>query len=516
MGHFISKNKIKAIYGFYNSGVTSVRGTARILRISKNTLKVYLEDLNWFSIEFPDKKSDIDYFISITQKTKLISERKDRLYSIFPSIYESIEKSNSNLKTEWQKYYSGNNNGYRSSQFSFYFSKWLTENKLIITPQNCRLKTILDEDIIILKKWRLSLDRRKWEKAVVLLELSKGTSLSEIEKRVERSHDKIIEWIKLYEKNGLKGLEKRKKKVNAEILNNIERKKSNLITLIHETPKNYGINRASWSLNTLGEAYLQKFGTKISRTMISEYIRSLGYAFRKAKKVLTSPDPNYREKLQNITNILSNLTDKQKFFSVDEFGPFAVKIQGGRSLVKEGEFKTFPQWQISKGCLICTAALELSHNQITHFYSAKKNTDEMIKLLEILIQQYRDEEKIFFSWDAASWHASKKLNDKIEEINSDEYRNINKTPEVELAPLPASAQFLNVIESVFSGMAKSIIHNSDYQSADECKLAIDQYFKDRNAFYIIHPKRAGKKIWGNEKHIPEFDETKNFKDPKWR
>lgn len=37
------------------------------------------------------------------------------------------------------------------------------------------------------------------------------------------------------------------------------------------------------------------------------------------------------------------------------------------------------QWQRSKGKLICTAVLELSTNQITHFYSKKKNTEEMIK-----------------------------------------------------------------------------------------------------------------------------------------
>jgi hypothetical protein len=50
------------------------------------------------------------------------------------------------------------------------------------------------------------------------------------------------------------------------------------------------------------------------------------------------------------------------------------------------------------------------------------------------------------------------------------------TPFVELAPLPSSAQFLNVIESVFSGMAKAVIHNSDYQTVDECKIAINRYF----------------------------------------
>ena len=40
-----------------------------------------------------------------------------------------------------------------------------------------------------------------------------------------------------------------------------------------------------------------------------------------------------------------------------------------------------PQYQKSKGWLILTAALELSRNQITHFYSLKKNTEEMIKMV---------------------------------------------------------------------------------------------------------------------------------------
>ena len=49
-----------------------------------------------------------------------------------------------------------------------------------------------------------------------------------------------------------------------------------------------------------------------------------------------------------------------------------------------------------------TAALELSTNQVTHFYSKKKNTDEMIKLLDILKAEYRHLDRIFLSWDAAS------------------------------------------------------------------------------------------------------------------
>ena len=54
-----------------------------------------------------------------------------------------------------------------------------------------------------------------------------------------------------------------------------------------------------------------------------------------------------------------------------------------------GKVRVVPQRQKSKGSLIVTAALELSTNPMTHFYSEKKNTAEMIKLLEVLLEKYR-------------------------------------------------------------------------------------------------------------------------------
>ncbi len=283
---------------------------------------------------------------------------------------------------------------------------------------------------------------------------------------------------------------------------------------LHAPPSTFGFNRTTWRMDDL-YAVLLKQGVRISRANIRKIIKTAGYRFRKAKKVLTSTDPDYREKLQKITHILSNLKPDEKFFSIDEFGPFAVKIVGGRAWAKPDEMRSVPQRQKSKGSLIATAALELSTNQITHFYSEKKNTDEMIRMLELLVIQYRGETRIFFSWDAASWHGSKKFYRRVDEVNEEAYRAKHGTPIVELAPLPACAQFLNVIESVFSGMARAIIHNSDYVSVDAAKAAIDRYFVERNDHFQKHPRRAGNKLWGKERMEPEFNEANNCKDPRW-
>jgi hypothetical protein len=86
---------------------------------------------------------------------------------------------------------------------------------------------------------------------------------------------------------------------------------------------------------------------------------------------------------------------------------------------------------------------------------------------------------------------------------------------VETAPLPAGAQFLNVVESVISGMARAIIHNSNYSSVDEARRAIDRYFNERNEYFRSHPKRAGRKIWGKEPEPAVFSESSNHKDPRY-
>jgi hypothetical protein len=87
---------------------------------------------------------------------------------------------------------------------------------------------------------------------------------------------------------------------------------------------------------------------------------------------------------------------------------------------------------------------------------------------------------------------------------------------VKLAPLPAPAQFLNVIESVLSGMARAVLHNSHYPSVNECKKAIDKHFADRNDAYKRNPRRAGDRIWGKELVDPCFRGNNNCKDPRWR
>ncbi len=290
----------------------------------------------------------------------------------------------------------------------------------------------------------------------------------------------------------------------------IDSNKSAVFSLLHSPPAAYGLNRTTWRMADLRRVLADE-GHPMSCDVIHTIIKEAGWKWRHARVVLTSNDPEYRVKVDAIKKILSELKPDEAFFSIDEYGPFAIKQKGGVKQVAPGEQYVVPQWQKSKGWTILTAALELSRNKVTHFYSRKKNTAEMIKMADHLRNEYRTCSTIYLSWDAASWHVSKDLAAHLEKINQEAI--VEGYPTVKTAPLPACAQFLNVIESVFSGMARAIIHNSDYSSVEAAAEAIDRHFKERNEYFSTHPKRAGQKIWGMERVPSLFAEDHNCKDP---
>jgi hypothetical protein len=74
----------------------------------------------------------------------------------------------------------------------------------------------------------------------------------------------------------------------------------------------------------------------------------------------------------------------------------------------------------------------------------------------------------------------------------------------------------NIAIAVFSGMARAVIHNSDYPAVDQAKAAIDRHFQDRNTDFKKHPKPAGRKNWGQEQARSEFLESNNCKNPLYR
>lgn len=483
---------------------------AEKLGLDRTTINNYRRCFEVIKREYPDKLHDYSFSLmphSLDKKRHQIN-RHAQLTALLPEIMDSVSyKKGISLKPLYAVYKSKCPDGYAFKPFVHNLFIWRKDNN-ICNYHHLRIKHIIPKDLIKLNNWKKGTGvASKFRKAVVILGSYKGKHIKDLAAQVESNVQTVLNWMETYKEGGIEALERKDTTTNVAILESRKVKEENLIKLVHQSPKFYQINRTSWRLGDLSRIYQDLYGEYICINAIKYNLNRAGYAFRRSRQTLTSPDPKFREKMDYIKSVLQNLGANEKFFSIDEYGHFSIKLKGGRSITKKGEVKIVPQLQKSKGFMIVTAALELSTNQVSHFYSRKKDTGEMIKLVDLLIAQYPGQRTLYLSWDAAAWHNSKALKTRLKELNDQRYRATHNNPEIKLAPLPSSAQFLNVIESVFSGLAKAVIHNSDYQSVEDCQSAIDLHFKERNQYFLVNPKQAGRVIWGKEKVKSVFNEA---------
>jgi transposase len=249
---------------------------------------------------------------------------------------------------------------------------------------------IVGKDRDTLEEWRRSKDRSKWEKAVTILE-NRSMSLELLATKIERPIIKVREWILDFNYYGMEALHQtiaKKNRINVAKLEIMEQQKKRLIEIIHHKPKYYDINRSSWSLASLANVYSKQYSVKISSQAISKSLKEAQYTIKKARRVLTSPDPEYREKVDILLKTLNTLGPDELLFFIDELGPAKVRKYGGRIYSKITDTPTYPQNQIGKGSVSLAGALSATTNQMTWMYIEAKDSAAMISLAEVLFNQY--------------------------------------------------------------------------------------------------------------------------------
>ena len=107
-------------------------------------------------------------------------------------------------------------------------------------------------------------------------------------------------------------------------------KAKQILEILHQKPLAFNINRSNWNRPALAQAYESTYGQRIGLSTIGDLLMRSGYTIKKARRVLMSPDPEYREKVEQVLNTLQNLKPDELFFFIDELGPLRVKKYGRR------------------------------------------------------------------------------------------------------------------------------------------------------------------------------------------
>lgn len=321
--------------------------------------------------------------------------------------------------------------------------------------------------------------------------INEGHCLFDIEQATNAPSSTIYNWLRRFKDKRLESIETHIHSPQRDERH--EERQRRILDIVHKMPAAFGINRTTWTYGAIIQAYMIEYGCEIGSGMIKSAIEKSGYKWQRARRVLMSPDPHYREKVQRLLDTLQSLKEGERFFFIDEAGPYRVKKYGGRVLRPNGCPGNIETPQECRGKVQFAAALEAISNQMTWVFGSDKSSTTMLQLLNVISENRRQCSKIYLTWDAITMHYSHAVTKWVEEHNQ-----AKQGPQIEVVPLPVSSQFLNVIESVFSGMKRAVICNSDYASVDEMQKAIALHFAERNAFYRANPKRAGSKIWDKQ------------------
>jgi transposase len=500
----IEADKRKAIFLLHQEGMRA-RQIARRLRVSPNTVRIIIQQEGAMSrIERSDKQRiDPEFLREVYEQcdgrvqrmhTKLVEEQGIAVkYSTLTQMLRELGISKSQKAR------------FESSTSSEY---WFTEILNGARPDGRLIAKLegwgdLDRMLNHTKHGRA----RQRKKAATIIARKLGISNTFVAKALHSSGSTTRRYFRIYSEAGADGLFAWNTSRKFTDVARDTARTNRLLELLHNKPASYGINRTSWTQPSLFKAYEQTFGEKITRSTFTRLLQSTRYRWRKARKVLTSPDPRYHEKVELLLKTLHSLSGSEMFFFLDEWGPVQVKKRGGKTYREKTDATAIPRRQTPRGTVSLVGALSATTNCITWQFVKSKDSQAMMNLLEILYNQYQTKTKLYVTWDAVAWHNSSSLLEALDQFN-EQTRNYSAGPIIELVALPTSAQFLNVIEGVLSAMTKAVINNSDYPSPLEMKRAISTHFNERNDYFKSNPKRAGRKIWEME-FFQNFDSLRS-------
>lgn len=307
----LSARKIRDIITLHALSHPSYRELSRLFDVSSSTVGKYVSAFERSSISLASTRRLPDELLrQLLSPPRPLSRscRHQKLIESFPTTHQCLNNHATTLLVQWRNYRQQCPTGYCYSQFANRYKQWLSANLLQRPRRNFWAICLSIEDIKTLKEWRSSNNKMRWERAVALLDMHKGCTIASICRKLERSPKTIKQWRQLFLNQGLSSLQiPFKKACNEQRLAFITKKKDRLVKIIHESPSLHGVNRTTWTLETLAAAYRSVYGESVSLSSVSQYFNELGYKFKRARKVLTSPDPEYRTKLKEITAILSRL-----------------------------------------------------------------------------------------------------------------------------------------------------------------------------------------------------------------
>ena len=272
-----------------------------------------------------------------------------------------------------------------------------------------------------------------------------------------------------------------------------------LVALACQKPKHLGYPHELWTIDLLGRhirKHCEVAGhpslSKIAGGTISKILSKHVIRPHKVRYYLERRDPEFDRKMIQIlivykeiemlrseggseTEVVISCDEKPGIQAIESKGPDLPPVPGLHPQINR-EFE-----YIRHGTSSLIAGVDLMTGHIHHLVRDRHRSREFIEFLELLHRSYPPEVKIRLVLDNHSAHTSKETRNYLQTVPN----------RFEFIFTPVHGSWLNLIETLFSKMARTVLRHIRVSGKSELRDRIDAYIDELNKAPVVFRWKRG-------------------------
>lgn len=317
---------------------------------------------------------------------------------------------------------------------------------------------VREEDRATLERWSKSktVSAYQHERAVMILESAAGTPVKDIASRLNTYPNKVIEWRKRYQREGLAGLRDRPRQGRPKIYEGL---KERLLKKISEPPPK-GFSR--WDAGLLSKEL------SASDDAIWRILKKEGVSLHRQRSWCISTDKDFAPKAADIVGLYLDPPMKAVVLCVDEKPSIqALERKTGYVETKEGKImRAYKSTYKRHGTLNLFAALKVATGEVATSVTDRKTRQDFLEFMDGLVSEYPGQE-VHVILDNYCTHK------KNEEW-------LAEHPLVHFHFTPTSASWLNMVEIWFGIFSRKSLTGASFGSKEELREQIEAFSREYN------------------------------------
>jgi len=158
-----------------------------------------------------------------------------------------------------------------------------------------------------LEHYRGQASSKNSEKALMAIKSSEGKSPKEIAEILKRNPHTIRKWLKRYQKEGIRGLDRLYSPGRP---NHLRNKVKNIIEeILEKSPADFGYQDGLWTVTLIVHYLKNQRGVDVSEDTVERSLKDMRYTYKRPKISVSEKAPSEEEKLEAVRKIVDEIME---------------------------------------------------------------------------------------------------------------------------------------------------------------------------------------------------------------